>query len=308
MKKIVFSLMAFALTATAFGQIKEGFQQSDTKVLYKIEKQNKSGKQIREGDIVIGGYSVAYGDSLVFSSLDKEPQPCFRAMREGRQFLGDMMDALLLMREGERYTFAFAYDSIAKMQQMPPFMKKTDYVYYTVDAKATMTLEEFEAIQRKAQAEQQKLTDSLQALEMQTLIEYVRANGFSDIPTNGVYYKQIQKGNGFKPANGDNARVHYVGRFLDGKVFDTSVESVAKESGNYTAQRDYSPLEFTLGKRQMIQGFEAAVAEMSVGEKGIVVIPSSLAYGARARGEIPAFSTLIFELELVEIIKQEAGK
>lgn len=98
-------------------------------------------------------------------------------------------------------------------------------------------------------------------------------------------------------------KVHYVGKFLDGRVFDTSVESVAKESGKYDAMRKYEPLEFTIGKRQMIPGFEEAVKMMSEGEKGVVVIPSRLAYGARQRGEIPPFSTLIFELELVETEK-----
>jgi FKBP-type peptidyl-prolyl cis-trans isomerase len=53
----------------------------------------------------------------------------------------------------------------------------------------------------------------------------------------------------------------------------------------------------------MIPGFEEAVKMMSEGEKGVVVIPSRLAYGARQRGEIPPFSTLIFELELVETEK-----
>ena len=147
------------------------------------------------------------------------------------------------------------------------------------------------------------MADSLQAIEMQVLVDYVRNNGFSDIATNGVYYKSTQQGNGTKPAQDKKVKVHYVGKFLDGRVFDTSVESVAKESGKYDAMRKYEPLEFTIGKRQMIPGFEEAVKMMSEGEKGVVVIPSRLAYGARQRGEIPPFSTLIFELELVEIEK-----
>ena len=55
----------------------------------------------------------------------------------------------------------------------------------------------------------------------------------------------------------------------------------------------------------MIKGFEEAVKLMSQGEKGIVVMPSSLGYGNRQRGEIPAYSPLVFELELVEIIKDK---
>ncbi len=301
MKKIVLSLMGFMLSLGMFGQIKDGFQKSESGVWYKIEKENPQGRKIKEGDILIGGYAISYGDSLVFSSLNNPPQPCFGAMKESRAFVGDLIDGLFLMREGERYSFAFPYDSLAKVQQLPPFFKKGDYAYYTVEANQVMTQAEFQVQVQQQQAAQKKVDDSLQALEMQALIDYVRKNGFSDIATNGVYYKQTKEGNGAKPQSGDNVKVHYVGRFLDGKVFDTSVESVAKESGNYTPQRDYSPLPFTIGKGQMIKGFEAAVIGMSIGEKGIVVIPSSLAYGNRQRGSIPPYSSLVFELELVEI-------
>ena len=138
---------------------------------------------------------------------------------------------------------------------------------------------------------------------MTALVDYLHKNNYSDIATDGVYYKQISKGGEIKPSEGNKVRVHYVGRFLDGRLFDTSVEEVAIAEGKHDNARVYQPLEFTIGKHQMIEGFERAVKMMSQGEKGIVVIPSSLAYGARQRGEIAPFSTLIFELELVEVIK-----
>lgn len=67
--------------------------------------------------------------------------------------------------------------------------------------------------------------------------------------------------------NGDTVKVHYTGRFQDGTVFDTSA--------------DGEPLEFTLGERQVISGFERAVVGMQTGESKTVKIPPNQGYGAR---------------------------
>ena len=302
MKKMVFLLMCF-VSVSAFSQIKDGFTKSENGVLYKVEKANPNGRAVKDGDIVVCNYKIMFGDSLIFDNFNNPPIPTFRVSQQNRGFQGDMIDGLELMKEGEIFTFAFLSDSLSKIQRMPAFVKNGDYGYYTVAISKLMSEEEFQAEQERMMAEQKKITDSLQAIEMQVLVDYVRNNGFSDIATNGVYYKSTQEGKGIKPAQDKKVKVHYVGKFLDGRVFDTSVESVAKESGKYDAMRKYEPLEFTIGKRQMIPGFEEAVKMMSEGEKGVVVIPSRLAYGARQRGEIPPFSTLIFELELVETEK-----
>lgn len=80
--------------------------------------------------------------------------------------------------------------------------------------------------------------------------------------------------------NTTNVVVDYVGRLADGSVFDTSVESVAKACGLYTAQRDYKTgLPFVVGAGQMIAGFDKAVVGMGVNETKTVTIASKDAYG-----------------------------
>lgn len=100
----------------------------------------------------------------------------------------------------------------------------------------------------------------------------------------------ITEGTGATPTAGQLVRVHYDGQFEDGKKFDSS-----RDRG--------TPLEFAAGKGQVIQGWDQAVLSMKVGERAKVTIPGSLAYGeAGYPGAIPPNATLIFDMELVEII------
>lgn len=82
--------------------------------------------------------------------------------------------------------------------------------------------------------------------------------------------------------NGDQIVVDYVGKHLDGKVFDTSIQSVAEGAGLYNPQRNYEEgLAFTVGAGQMIKGFDEAVVGMKIGETKTVEIPAEKAYGER---------------------------
>ena len=101
---------------------------------------------------------------------------------------------------------------------------------------------------------------------------------------------------------GDYVEVEYVGKLKDGTVFDASIEEVAKDSGVYSSQRNYEPLGFTVGKGELIEGFEEGVKGMNVGEKKEVEIPPEKAYGES--GEHPlAGKTLIFKIEVKKIGK-----
>ncbi|CAF30746.1 FKBP-type peptidyl-prolyl cis-trans isomerase [Methanococcus maripaludis] len=101
---------------------------------------------------------------------------------------------------------------------------------------------------------------------------------------------------------GDTIKVDYTGRFEEGEVFDTSVETVAKEEGIFEEGRPYMPLEFTVGEGQLIQGFEEAVLGLKVGEEVTVTIPPEKGYGFRdesliERVPIEAFDQADFEPE-----------
>ena len=105
----------------------------------------------------------------------------------------------------------------------------------------------------------------------------------------GLQYKIIKEGTGAKPAKTDNVKCHYEGKLVDGKVFDSSIKKGA-------------PAEFPVNG--VILGWQEALQLMPVGSKWELYIPYNLAYGERGRpGSIPPYSTLIFEIELLEIVK-----
>jgi FKBP-type peptidyl-prolyl cis-trans isomerase len=289
MKKLSIILLATLFATTTYAQLPEGFKTDKSGVNYRIEKSNPSGKQVTEGTVVKGHYSVAFGDSLIFDNSNQPVAPMFAAMSQNRAFQGDLIDGLFLMKEGETYTFAFSYDSIKKVQQVPPFFKENEYAYYKVEVVQALTMEDFQKEQDSIRKEQMRINDSLQLVEMDRVLEYLSKNQISNIPFDDIYYKKLSSGSGEKPQANDQVKVHYTGKFLDGKVFDSSIPR-------------NEPLSFTIGKGQMIKGFEIGVKLMQKGEKAVIVIPSALAYGARQRGEIPPFSPLVFELELVDII------
>lgn len=102
----------------------------------------------------------------------------------------------------------------------------------------------------------------------------------------------LSEGSGEAAVAGDTVTVNYVGSLTNGQVFDAS------------ANHGSSGFTFKLGAGQVIQGWDQGVAGMKVGGKRKLVIPASLAYGDQAVGNvIPAGSTLVFEVELLQVQK-----
>ncbi len=115
-------------------------------------------------------------------------------------------------------------------------------------------------------------------------------NEFPDYITtsSGLQYKDIEVGTGNMPEKNQICVVHYHGTLLDGTVFDSS-----KERGQ--------PFEFPIGVGRVIKGWDEGVMTMRIGGKRKLVVPPELGYGSRTMGSIPPNSTLVFEVELLNI-------
>ncbi|MBX3197505.1 MAG: FKBP-type peptidyl-prolyl cis-trans isomerase [Labilithrix sp.] len=113
-------------------------------------------------------------------------------------------------------------------------------------------------------------------------------------PNAKLEIKDLAVGKGAEAKAGDTIKVHYVGALANGEKFDAS-----KDHGT-------EPFTFDLGKGRVIKGWDEGVAGMKEGGKRKLTIPPHLGYGARGAGpKIPPNSTLVFEVELVEVVKKK---
>jgi FKBP-type peptidyl-prolyl cis-trans isomerase len=111
-----------------------------------------------------------------------------------------------------------------------------------------------------------------------------------DTTESGLVIEDLVVGQGPAAKAGDTVSVHYTGTLVSGQKFDSSLDRGA-------------PFSFTLGQGDVIQGWDEGVVGMKVGGKRKLIIPSELAYGAQGAGNvIPPNATLIFEIELLEIL------
>lgn len=123
---------------------------------------------------------------------------------------------------------------------------------------------------------------------LQNQSEQVMTEDTSQTTSTEMQIETTQTGSGPEIQDGQTAVVHYTGTFADGSVFDSS-----KTRG--------MPFEFTVGAGQVISGWDIGVKGMQVGEVRKLVLPPQYAYGEAGVGPIPPNSTLLFEVELLEI-------
>ncbi|MCF6366388.1 MAG: FKBP-type peptidyl-prolyl cis-trans isomerase [Bacteroidales bacterium] len=121
--------------------------------------------------------------------------------------------------------------------------------------------------------------------EAELLQAYITEHNITTVPTaSGLYYIETLEGTGETFKTNDMVTVHYTGTFLDGEKFDSSYDWG-------------TPFTFELGTGQVIRGWDEGISYMKPGGKASLIIPSKLGYGSVDRGSIPAYSTLIFDIE-----------
>ncbi len=262
--------------------------------IYLIEKVKGTGIRIDSGCMVRINLKVALIDGkLLFNSADR-PDPI--RFKYGKQFdTKGISEAFGTMNGGTVATVIvpskMAWGDTGKGALIPPYSTMIyDVEVLDVQSKADY---EKEQIQKKFIESLQK--DSLKQAEAINLKKYITDHKITAKPTtSGLYYIEKVKGTGSQAVAGDKVMVHYTGTLLNGKKFDSSVDR-------------NQPFEFTLGKGQVIKGWDEGIALMKKGGRATLIIPFNIAYGERSMGaDIPAFSTLVFDVELLNITKEGA--
>jgi FKBP-type peptidyl-prolyl cis-trans isomerase FklB len=146
-----------------------------------------------------------------------------------------------------------------------------------------------QADQAAKKADQDKVLYKDYIEENEAFLAKNKENSGITVTTSGLQYEVIKMGTGEKPTSESTVKVHYVGTLIDGTEFDSSVKR------NEPAQFQVSGV---------IPGWTEALQLMPVGSKFKLFIPQNLAYGSSQAGDIiKPYSTLVFEVELLEIVK-----
>jgi FKBP-type peptidyl-prolyl cis-trans isomerase FkpA len=297
-------LMLLAVAAISIAGCKN-FKQGDGGTLYNIV-QHKGGALIKEGDVVsLEGVIKNDGDSVLSSTYDAGHPASFLVPKA--QFKGDLMWGLQMLSEGDSAVFKINVDTMAKKsgQPKPPGFKGKYYIYSLriVKVFSKEKGQPDSVFQKKVSEYFKGLSEKTKAEEPNKIKQYIAAKKLTVTTTpSGLNYIITAPGSGAKPAPGDTAIANYTGTFLNGKVFDTSVQDVAKKAGKLQPGRPYAPAHFAVGAHAVIPGLDEGLLLLPKGAKATFIIPSSLAYGEQgAQGLIGPFTPLVFEIEIIDV-------
>ncbi len=305
MKRNLIILAVAVLALSACKQFKKG----DGDMQYKLVE-DKDGATIKEGDFVAFKLiEKTEEDSIVFNSYDVD-RPAYLIQNKAA-FKGDIYTALGLMSEGDSGIFKINLDSLQLKMGMPkPQNTKGKYMLFTfkiekVIAKGNMTDSALQATAQKYMDEDLAKAKSGEAAKV---ANYISKNNLKPLATSsGLKYVILTEGKGPKAEVGDTVAANYTGKFLSGKVFDTSYPDVAKKEGLFNPMRPYEPMKVSLGTASIIPGLDEALLLLPKGTKATVIIPSELAYGQQGSQMIPPYTPLVFEVEVVNITPKKPG-
>ena len=247
------------------------------------------GRGAKVGDIMMINFNMIslWGDTLI-DLFEREPV----AVRCGDLDLGEgFAEALTNVPEGGEGHFvvpySLAFDSVGLENLIEP------YTSFVLNVKSTRyyTQAEYENYQKELyeaeDAENQKRLEE----EPARIEKFVKDHNVQVTPTEtGVYYLEITKGTGPIVDIGDMVSIHYNLYNIEDKLIETS----------YGAE----PMQFIYGRGEMVPGIEEALEYMRVGGKATIIVPSTMGFGDVAIDkELPANSTVVFDIELIDVQK-----
>lgn len=301
--KVFSGFLSALLVFTAANAQEKGFKTDPSGLQYRFIKQNKNGAKAPENDvarismlwtakntkgdadtIIRNSHSKGFGDSLgtIFVPLKK-------------LFEGSLEQGIMMMAKGDSAIFLVNADSLfLKAFHFPPdkfpgFVKNNHYFTFHIKL---VSFDTKEAMMAQKKAEKDAEMKKNKAEETTNITAYLQKNYPSVKPdADSIFYLETTKGKGPQVKEGDSLEIKYKGMFLDGTVFDQS----DRGPGSGTFKIVYNK------NMALIQGWISVLGKMNEGDKVKILIPSKMAYGPQGRSQIPPYSPLIFEMELVTL-------
>ncbi len=307
---IILLLGVLALVAVG-GRDRYFFKQTSTGLAYKIKQKGK-GPAPTAGQILLIEMMYRTKDNEVIFNSDDMGFPMVAPYDEiVDKADGGIYEAIGMLQKGDQYIFKLPaktilgaqFETLAekhKLQENTPLYLQL----YLKDITTEEGMKEVEAAyfqtmmkKRQEQAAQQ-LPKDIEAIQAYLTKHQLQAT----TTPSGLRYRMITPGEGANPQAGHIVSVNYVGRTLEGQVFDTNILEEAKQHNLYDARRTYEPMKFTIGEGGMIPGFEEGIQLLNKHAKASLLVPSVLAYRELDLSpHIKPHSSLIFDVELVDI-------
>lgn len=305
MKNSLIALLFVSLFVAACSGSKE------TPSGYKFNVVRKGdGVKIDSGKFVVMNLLFMDGKDSVWNDSKKNGFPAVIQM-QGTVPKGDaVLEVIKMMSKGDSVVFKVPAKKLFEntfRQPLPFSVDSTSSFTFQIGLSAVLNQEEMNKLQTELVAKQNEkmLQDQKAQLgkDITAIDDFLKAkNVTAQTTTSGLRYIITKPGTGENAKAGQQVKIDYLGYLLNGKYFDTSIESEAKRNNILTQGRSYSPLELTVGAQQVIPGWEEAIQLMNKGTKMTVYIPSTLAYGNQRRGDVIAEnSVLVFDMELIEV-------
>lgn len=275
-----------------FLQSCDEYKKTPNGLKYKIIA-DSAGKTGEIGGVVVFDFLYKTKDTVLANSFVSGGPVTMPIQKPS--FKGGLEEGFTMLSKGDSAEFIVNADSIYEKtfgRELPKEVKKGTDLSFIIKVRKLYNPDEVkkeEEKMMKAREEQQQ--EAFKQLESDTaaIIQELKAkNLYSNAKKtqNGVYYIVNQPGTGPNLQLGDTVRVHYNGKLLNGKQFDSSE---GKE-----------PISIVLGAGQVIYGWEEALMQLKEGSKATLYIPSPLGYGPQDMGPIPANSNLVFDLTVVD--------
>ena len=301
-------LMFLALAAMGLAGCNSGFKKGEGGMLYNIVV-DKGGPKIQAGDFVSLNLTLKTDADSVIGSTYDNGIPAMQMWQKPQQ-KGDIITAIDLLSEGDSAVIKINIDSLSKGRPRPAGMKGKYQVYTLkiekVIAKGNLSDQVF---QGRVQAYYTGVVDAAKKIaksaEPVKIKKYIDDNKLNVTKTDsGLYYVITKPGTGVKAAVGDTVVVNYTLKLVSGKVLETSVkaDAIKYKLPVNPMMNQYKPIHFAIGSKGMIRGWDLGMQLLNKGAKATFIIPSSLAYGDHGNQQFQPYSTLIFDIELVDII------
>ncbi|WP_367913780.1 FKBP-type peptidyl-prolyl cis-trans isomerase [Leadbetterella sp. DM7] len=247
-----------------------------------VHEKGKSGKLAKDGDIIKFDLVIKTAADSVIKDSYAEGTPFTVPIQKG-YFKGSFENALYHIGEGDSTTVLVSADTLFKMmgQPVPPEIGVGTDIRFIVKMHQIQSMDDY-----KKEAEERK------ANEPKVIQEYVAKNmkGAQKMAEGDIYHVQTAPGSGDLVQDGDVVKVKYVGKFTNGEKFDYS-------KGDET-------ITVKVGDHGVIPGWEIALKTMKKGGKSTIIIPSALGYGEQGAGPIAPNTPLVFDIEVVDVVKK----